>query len=222
VRDWTFSVRAAVITLPAEFHDASAYWQLTSGAGIKPGIRLRLWYWLDRPVNDDEAKRWFEGAPVDTSLYCANTPHYTAAPIFDPPELDPVPLRSGFWWRHYNVVAVPGLREKPKPKPQATNQRHFANLDDRAERYAQACIRAVLAAPQGQGRKKMLAVARVLYGMADHRLLDQTKVTAALKDAMGARDWGQTAKGRWSETEIERHLAWARDHAATELPEGFR
>jgi hypothetical protein len=221
-RDWAIAIRAAVITLPTEFHDASAWWSMTSSAGIKPGIRLRLWYWLDRPVNDDEAKRWLEGSPIDTSLYCANTPHYSAAPIFDPPELDPVPLRAGFWWRHWNAVSVPDLAEQPKPKPQTIRQRQFTNMDDRAERYAQACIRAVVAAPEGQGRKKMLAIACVLYGMADHGLLDQAKVTAALKDAMGARDWGNTTKGRWSEAEIERHLAWARDHAATELPEGFR
>ena len=189
-RDWTIAIRAALTTLPNEFHDASAYWQMTSGAGIKPGIRLRLWYWCDRPVSDDEAKRWLEASPIDTSLYCANTPHYTAAPIFDPPELDPVPLRSGFWWGHWNAVSVPDLQEKPKLKPQTIRQRQFANLDDRAERYAHACIRAMVAAPEGQGRKKMLAVACVLYGMVQHGFLDQAKVTSALKDAMQRRDWG--------------------------------
>ena len=152
-RDWAIIIRAAVITLPLEFHDTSAYWQLTSGAGIKTGIRLRLWYWCDRPVVDDEAKRWLEASPIDTSLYCANTPHYTATPIFDPPEVDPVPLRSGFWWRHRNAVSVPDLKEKPKPKPQAARQRRFGSGEG-AERYAQACIDGIVAAPDGQGRKK--------------------------------------------------------------------
>ena len=210
-----------MVTLPAQFHDASGYWQLTSGAGIKEGIRARMWFWCDRPVNDDEAKRWLERSPIDTSLYCANTPHYTARPIFDPPELDPVPLRSGFWWRHQNNVAVPDLQEKPKPKPE-TRPRQFATSGASAERYAQACIDGIVAAPDGQGRKKAISVARLLYGMAGHGLLDQTKVTAALTDAMRARGWGQAERGRWSEAEIERHLAYARSHADTTLPEGFR
>ena len=194
---------------------------MTSGAGIKTGIRLRLWYWCDRPVSDEEAKRWLEASPIDTSLYCANTPHYTAAPIFDPPELDPVPLRSGFWWRHRNAVSVPDLQEKPKPKPQATRHRQFASGEG-AERYAQACIDGIVAAPDGQGRKKAIAVARLLYGMVKHGLLDQAQVTAALTDAMQSRGWGQNERGRWSQAEIERHLAYARDHADATLPERFR
>jgi hypothetical protein len=221
-RDWAIVIRAAVVTLPAEFHDVSTYWQMTSSAGIKPGIQLRLWYRCDRPVEDAESKRWLEASPIDTSLYCANTPHYTAAPIFDPPELDPVPLRSGFWWRHRNTVAVPDLREKPKPATQAFQRRQFVDSNDRAERYARACIDGIVAAPDGQGRKKAIAVARLLYGMADHGLLDRAKVTAALTDAMQNRGWGQHERGRWSQAEIERHLAYARAHADTTLPEGFR
>ena len=219
-KDGTIAIRAAVITLPLEFHDTSGHWQMTSGAGIKQGIRLRLWYWLDRPVSDDEAKRWLERAPIDTSLYCANTPHYTARPIFDPPELDPLPRRSGFWWRHQNNVAVPDLQEKPKPKPETPRRQFTAGAS--AERYAQACIDSIVAAPDGQGRKKAISVARLLYGMAKRGLLDQEKVTAALTDAMKSRGWGKAERGRWSQAEINRHLAHASAHADTTLPEGFR
>jgi hypothetical protein len=54
---------------PPEFQNVSTWWQMTNSAGIKPGIRLRLWFWLDRPVTDDEAKRWLAYAPVDQALY---------------------------------------------------------------------------------------------------------------------------------------------------------
>ena len=67
------------------------------------------------------------------------------------------------------------------------------------------------------GRKKAIAVARLLYGMAKHGLLDQAQVTAALTDAMQSRGWGQNERGRWSQAEIERHLAYARDHADADL-----
>jgi hypothetical protein len=65
-------------------------------------------------------------------------------------------LRSGFWWRHHNAVAVPDLREKPRPKPEAPRQRQFAAAAEGAERYAQACIDGILVAPDGQGRKKAM------------------------------------------------------------------
>jgi hypothetical protein len=223
-RDWAIVIRAAVVTLPAEFHDASSYWQMTSSAGIKPGIRLRLWYWCARPVNDDEAKRWLEASPVDTSLHGAVAIHYTAAPIFDPPGLDPVPLRSGFWWRHRNTVHVPDLAPKQEPKPQSTAPyRATFDRSNRAQRYATACIDAIVAAPTGtgKGRSTLLAVARKLYAMANAGLLDHERVTAELRAAMGNRGW--TGAGRaFSPDEVDRHLTWARTHADTELPEGFR
>jgi hypothetical protein len=210
-RDWAICIRAAAITLPLEFHDASAYWQLTSGAGIKPGIRLRLW-------------RWLEGAPVDTSLYGAVAIHYTAAPVFDPPELDPVPLRSDFWWRHQNTAIVPGLKPKQEPKPPSTAA-YRAKFDrsDCAQRYAGACIDSVVTAPAGtgEGRRRLLAVARTLYGMARQGLLDQAQVTAELKAAMTNRGWTETGR-TFSADEVDRHLRWARAHADTTLPEGFR
>jgi hypothetical protein len=222
IKDWAIAVRAVVITLPLEFHDVSAWWSMTSGAGLKPGIRMRLFFWLDRPVSDEEAKRWLSRSPVDTSLYGAVGIHYTAAPIFEPRGLDPVRVRSGWWWRHTNSVTVPDLTPVAKPKPSINGQRRCKGDGD-AVRYAQACIDAVVSAPAGtgQGRRTLLAVARKLYGMANAGLLEQAKVTAALKDAMSNRGW--TQQGRvFSPYEVERHLVWARDHADTTLPQGFR
>jgi hypothetical protein len=222
VRDWAHALRGVIITLPPEFHDASVWWSMTSSAGIKPGIRLRLWYWLDRPVSDEEAKRWLRRSPVDHSLYGAVGIHYTAAPIFDPPGLDPVPLRSGFWWRHSNAVAVPDLRVPVTPKAATGHQRRFTG-EASAERYAQACIDSVVSAPSGTGeaRRRLLGVARTLYGMAEKGLINQAEVTASLKDAMTNRGWTQQGRA-FSADEVERHLAWAKDRADQTLPDGFR
>ncbi len=116
-RDWALVVRAAVSTLPAEFAGAHAFWQMTSQAGIKDGARLRLWYWCDREVSDAECKRWLEASPVDRSLFSPVQPHFTAAPVFRPRSADPVPRRSGMWWRHFAEVPVPELPELPEPAP---------------------------------------------------------------------------------------------------------
>jgi hypothetical protein len=89
--------RYATQGLPPEFHGIDFHFQFSASMGIKPGIRIHLWYWLDRPISDDEAKGWLVGAEpkVDLSLYTPIQPHFTAAPIFEPPEADPVRVRSG-------------------------------------------------------------------------------------------------------------------------------
>jgi hypothetical protein len=98
--------------LPTEFRQASCVLQATSGAGIKPGIRARAWYWLDRPVSDAEAKRWLGAAPVDLSLFRAVQLHYTAAPVFRGC-LDPLPQRLWLVPGEREVVPVSNLPEPP-------------------------------------------------------------------------------------------------------------
>jgi hypothetical protein len=81
--------------MPAELRGVDVYWQLTSGAGFKPGIRLRLVFWCDRELTGAEMKRWLGRCPgVDASIYTANQPIYFAKPIFEGID-DPVPRRSG-------------------------------------------------------------------------------------------------------------------------------
>jgi hypothetical protein len=102
-------VKHAISQLPAEFHDVDCWWQFSSSMGMKPGIRLHLWYWLDRPVSDQEAKAWLSDSPVDTSLYNPVQPHYVANPIFRDGIADPVTKRSGLL-RHglqLEAIAVP-------------------------------------------------------------------------------------------------------------------
>ena len=44
--------------LPEPFHGTTCCWDFTGSAGIKPGISLRLRFWADRPVTDEELKIW--------------------------------------------------------------------------------------------------------------------------------------------------------------------
>ena len=93
--------------VPEPFADASCWWQATASAGIKPGIRCRLWFWLSRPVSDAEAKGWLARAPVDRSLFSPVMPHYTAPPILETGTPDPVARRSGIRRGLTDVVEVP-------------------------------------------------------------------------------------------------------------------
>jgi hypothetical protein len=91
--------------IPPELRAAAVHWRLTSSAGIKPGIRMRLFYWLDQVISDDQAKRWLgarsvpgDGAAarlyplIDLAVFNPVEPIYCAAPIFEHDRLDP--LRS--------------------------------------------------------------------------------------------------------------------------------
>lgn len=94
-------VNLAVSKLPLECRIAGCWWQLSSSAGFKPGIRCHIWYWLDRPMGEAELTRWGEYANeqagkivVDVAVFRTVQPNYTANPVFDN-VVDPVIQRTG-------------------------------------------------------------------------------------------------------------------------------
>lgn len=106
--------------LPEPFAGVSCWWQATGSAGIKPGIRCRLWFWLSRPVSDAEAKGWLRDAPVDRSLFTPVALHYTAAPILAPGTPNPVARRCGVRRGAVDTVEVPAELPKIETMPAAT------------------------------------------------------------------------------------------------------
>lgn len=95
--------------LPEQFQEVDFHWQFSASMGIKPGIRIHLWFWLEEEITDEEAKAWLSSASVkvDLSLYNPVQPHFTATPIFDPPESDPIRLRSGVYEHGGGRTEVP-------------------------------------------------------------------------------------------------------------------
>ena len=98
--------------LPAEFHSASYHWQLSSSAGMgEPDeVSMHIWFWLMRPVPDQDLKAW--GAAVndkvgykliDTALFQHVQAHYTAAPLFEGMP-DPFATRSGLHTKTQDAV----------------------------------------------------------------------------------------------------------------------
>ena len=108
--DGAACARIAATLLPSAFHDASCWWQLTSGAGLKPGIRLRLGYWLSRPLGEGELKSWLPGKPLDHSVFAPVQPIYVAWPVIEG-RPDPVPQRSGVLRGDRDDVPVPAILE---------------------------------------------------------------------------------------------------------------
>jgi hypothetical protein len=99
----------ATAHLPREFHGVRCIVQASASHGIKPGCRLRLWFWLSRPTTGDELGFWLKGWPVDPCTFRAAQPIYTGAPVFVGRE-DHLPCR---------IVDIPGAPFVSVPSPEA-------------------------------------------------------------------------------------------------------
>ena len=99
-------VEHAIGLLPEPFHDASCWWQATSGGGVKPGINVRLWFWFNRLVSDSECKGWLKPFGADVSIYQPVGIHYVAAPIILSGP-DPMARRQGVRRGLDDTVEVP-------------------------------------------------------------------------------------------------------------------
>jgi hypothetical protein len=120
----------AIGHLPEEFQNAACVFQWSSSMAIKAGIRVHLWFWLDRPVSDGEAKAWLASAPIDAAIYDPVQVHITANPAVDEGVEDPVHRRVGVYRPQGadETVAVPddlshrnptAPRRRPTPRPAA-------------------------------------------------------------------------------------------------------
>jgi hypothetical protein len=177
--------------LPGEFRGASCILQATASAGVKPGIRARIWYWLERHVDDAEAARWLADAPVDRSLFRPVQPIYTATPMFRDCR-DPLPRR--LWLVRGERLNVP-LPELPEP-PRAA----VMPMQPPARRggctYAHAALRRaverVACAGEGERNERLNAEAFSLARLAASGELDREELflsLAAAAETAGLTRW---------------------------------
>lgn len=72
--------------LPPAWAGVRFFYQYSGGAGIKPGLRLHFWYWLESPITcadlKADFKRRYGCSFFDSSVFKPSQPNYTAAPIF--------------------------------------------------------------------------------------------------------------------------------------------
>jgi len=90
-----------ILHLPKPFANASYHWQLSNSAGhpTKRGkLKAHLWFWLETPCTSAELKTWAKAVDLqsDHSVFNPIQIHYTAAPIFEEGQVDPISVRSGF------------------------------------------------------------------------------------------------------------------------------
>jgi hypothetical protein len=199
----------ALRRLPRAFSDARCIVQATASHGIKPGCRLRLWYWLERPTAGAELTRWLYGTPADASVFRTVQPIYTAAPVFAPGASDHLPERI-VMLPGANAVEVPSPDElmSPAPRPSAPMRRPG---DIGAGRYAWAALRGaaarILNAGIGQRHRTILCEGRALARFVEAGLIGEGDVLGVLRAA-------GKAVGK-PDAEIESVIAWSMAHPST-------
>jgi hypothetical protein len=188
--------------LPGPFRTARAIAQLSSGAGVKQGLRCHLWFKLDRPLTGADLKRLLTGVDgLDPATLRPRQLHFVGDPIFKDRD-DPCGER---------IAILPGLPEvevghvpEPVVRQAFTPGRAFAPVGvagaGGAERHAQNYLLRLAAKPPGQRHPEIVKAARHLLGLARDGLLDPIWVGSRIKGV--ASRWGDVA-------EVDRILEWA-------------
>lgn len=175
----------ALQRLPAAFRGVACIAQATGSHGIAPGIRLRLWYWLDRPLDRRHLDQWLGKIPgLDRSVFRAAQVIYTAAPVFDGQRRDHLPERivtlPGAACVRVPAITFPRREARPlKPLPKPT--------DDNAAKYAWAALRnaaaRIAATSKGDRHPTVLREACGLSRFVHAKLLNAATIKQVFEDA---------------------------------------
>ena len=95
--------------LPPEWQRCSFWWALSSSAGFKAGVRIKLAFWLDRAATWRELERILAGCPIDASTLRPVQPIFVARPILVG-VADPIRERSGLEEDIHDAVPLPERR----------------------------------------------------------------------------------------------------------------
>ena len=202
-------------TLPPVFASTACIVVASANHGIKPTIRLRLWFWCSRKISGAELKRWLGTCPVDHSVFSCNQPIYTARPIFEAPRLDPLANRvmalPGYEW-----LTVPSEAElAPPPRPALVPQA-APITDDQADSYARGALAkaadAIMAAGEGNRHRTITVEASNMARLVHAGLLNSGVVSSVLTRAA-------EQAGKDDHREIALAIAWGlKNPAAGNLP----
>ncbi len=203
----------AISTLPPELHGVACIVQATASHGFKPDMRLRLWFWLDRPIWGHELKRWLRGTPCDLSVFGAVQAIYTAAPILPPDMPDPIPLRF-LAVPGRGVVTVPAAELLAPPPPPERSTGPVATPEQAHAYVREALIRAVhRISTTGEGGRHVAIVGQTssLARFVASGLVPASIIADVVRAA--ARQAGKTDDG-----EIDAAIAWGLTNPWTDGP----
>lgn len=202
---------AVVPLLPPAFHGAAVIVQATASHGLKPGARLRLWFWLDKPLIGAEVKRWLRGAPVDAIIFVPVQAIYTASPVFEG-RPDHLPHRLAVIGG-IPVVPTPDAADLTEP---ARKVGQLVPLHPSNDRYATAVLRnayvSIATAPEGARHPTAKTEAWSLARLVRRGVITEGEMQETI--CRGLMDAGKDA------AEAAAISAWALAHRGGENPHG--
>lgn len=173
----------ALALLPSEFRDVRAIVQASAGHGLKPGCRLRMWFWASRAVSGAELSYWMRRSPVDNCLFRPAQPTYTAAPLFETSQ-DHLPYRI-LELPGADCVQVPEPADLCKPAPAAiASASPLRTSNTSVERLIARSLVKVETAGEGQRHDQLRAASRTIGGVLDQAGIGDAEATRALLDAV--------------------------------------
>jgi hypothetical protein len=169
--------------LPPPWHRASYWWGLSSSAGFKPGVRIKLAFRLDRPALGRELERHLNGCPIDASTLRAVQPIYVARPILMN-VADPIRRRTGIEHGSRGTVTLPELPAEAPTSAAATHsidaRRYYVsgNSEAAACRRLEALCKGIVQAKVGDRHHCLMWAA--VRGVELDDALPRTAIAAEL------------------------------------------
>jgi hypothetical protein len=210
-------VRAVLWALGLD-EGAGVVWQWSASAGLKDGLRGRLWALWSRPVSCEAARRWLmhlrgeptSGRPglvpwVDPATYATSQPVYTAPPrivggadpypvrlvLIDGPPVDPAPVEA---WAAGEALRA-GLEARQREARTAAVRERAGLLGEGGgpsrRWFAEACAR-LTSTPYGGRHRALVEVCGGAAEAVREGRLSLAEVEAALVEAVAG--WGKPAK----------------------------
>lgn len=183
VTDLAACSAAARLALPHDFRDAALIVQASASHGVKPGLRLRVWCWLSRPMMGQDAQRWLRGVPgLDLATLRPAQVIYTAAPILTDGATDPLPHGRLHVSEGAPVVQVPDLPD-PTPPPRLAFRSAPIHAGDTAGRRLAALVSfAAINVPRQRNDRLYWATCRAAALVQDGHV-DAATARAAMAEA---------------------------------------
>ncbi len=175
--------QAAIQRLPQAFHGIRCIAVATASHGIKPGLRLRLAFWLSRATTGEELGYWLRTYPVDPCTFRTAQPIYTAAPEFVG-RVDHLPNRIADLPGApcVEVPAAAALIPPPRPAPVAADREAASDAD--TEAFIDAALDRVRNARDGEKHYRLRDMARLLGGIQYKAGFSDAEAIRWLTDAL--------------------------------------
>lgn len=185
------ALKFVVSSLPEQFQEVTFFGQFTGSQGFKGNVlSIHLWFWLDRPLGQEELTTWGNAINngrkhrlIDTSIFGTIQPHFTAVPILKGLD-NPLPRRSFLIEGSKETVSMPPIEitsdqdvsgsERYSGEPRDSWKRHLEKIGDGPELLgfnkplcqAVASYVALNNIPTGGGRSSFIGDIRIAIDAA--------------------------------------------------------